>query len=62
MKKNKKKAKRITKQTQLRVRTGVKAGDACDDCDQLCLDQLPPCSPGTHKEVYGIIACHCFPD
>ena len=62
MRKKTKKAKRITKHAQLRVRTGVKAGTACDDCDQECLDILGPCPPGEHGEVYGNIACTCFPD
>jgi len=38
MQKNTKKAKRITKRTQLRVRTGVKSGDWADDCVFECRD------------------------
>jgi len=37
MKKKTKKAKRITKQAQLRVKTGVKSGGLTyKDCDQYC--------------------------
>ena len=52
MQKNTKKAKRITKRTQLRVRTGLKSGDSCRsdaDCppnfyciDKNCISIQPP--------------------
>jgi len=64
MKKKTKKAKRITKQTQLRVRTGIKSGYCnMDACEQDCLDGIRPCPSGRHSEIMesGVL-CGCFLD
>ena len=58
MKKKNKKAKRIAKQTQLKLRTGVKSG-----WDYGCYptNEGPECEPGYHVDK-GLHGYCCFPD